>query len=358
VRRSASRPSVLVLDAGSPWGRSSLATVRALHSGGYLPVVGRSDGHPSLATVSRFCSSVVTLPEADQQEYASAVADEVAAHRHVTSLAASDAVLVAQRAPGAHLTDKSVVSRRAAAAGLPTLPEVVVSDPAGLPDALRVVTWPVIVKPLVRHSGDAAVREVGSLDELMPLVHGRPVLVQARHDGELTAVSGVVFDGEIRAVVAQRSLRLWPTRAGTTCWGVSVEPDPLRVEALAEIVADHEGVFQAQFVGPYLVDINPRVYGSLPLAVAAGVNLPSIYCALLEGRTVPRTVGRAGVTYRWIEGDVRHALAAHRAHCLPWTEVARQLRPHAGTVHSVVQRSDPRPMLLRARFVVKELSPW
>jgi predicted ATP-grasp superfamily ATP-dependent carboligase len=311
-----------------------------------------------LATVSRFCSSVVALPEPHAAEYAGAVAAEVAAHRHLTTLAASDAALVAYAAPGAHLTDKSVVSRRAAAAGLPTLPEVVVSEVTALPEACRDLTWPLIAKPLVRQAGDPPAQEVRSAAELRPLLLGRPVLLQVRHDGELTAVSGVVHDGKIRAAVAQRSLRLWPVRAGTTCWGVSVEPDPSRLEALAQIVADHEGVFQAQFVGPYLVDVNPRVYGSLPLAVAAGVNLPSIYCALLQDEAVPWTVGRSGVTYRWVEGDVRHALAARRRHAASWGDVARQLRPRAGTAHSVVLWSDPRPMVLRARFGLRELLPW
>ena len=122
MTRPPSRASVLVLDAESPWGRSSLAAVRALHLGGYRPVVGRSGGRASLATVSRFCSSVVDLPEAHVPEYASAVIAEVAAHYHLTALATSDAALVACTAPGSHLTDKSIVSERADAAGLPTLP--------------------------------------------------------------------------------------------------------------------------------------------------------------------------------------------------------------------------------------------
>jgi hypothetical protein len=106
------------------------------------------------------------------------------------------------------------------------------------------------------------------------------------------------------------------------------------------------------------VDINPRVYGSLPLAVAAGANLPAIYCALLQGHHVPWTAGRAGVTYRWIEGDLRHVVAAVRDRRMSWSTAARLLRPHRGTAHSVMQWSDPRPQWLRTRFALKELLSW
>jgi hypothetical protein len=291
-------------------------------------------------------------------EYPSAVAAEVADKGHVAALAASDAALVALASPGSHLTDKSVVSTRAREAGLPTLPEAVVSTADDLPGALDGMTWPLIVKPVVRQAGDAPAREARSSAELVEMLAGSPMLVQPRHSGELTAVSGVVYKGAIRAAVAQRCLRLWPPRAGTTCWGLSVEPDAGRLRALAQIVADHEGVFQAQFVGPYLVDINPRVYGSLPLAVAAGANLPAIYCALLQGRHVPWTAGRAGVMYRWTEGDVRHVAAAVRDRQMSWSTAARLLRPHRDTAHSVMQWSDPRPQWLRTRFALKELLPW
>jgi hypothetical protein len=301
---------------------------------------------------------VVALPDLQDPEYRSAVAGEVAARGHIATLAASDAALVALASPGSQLTDKSVVSTRARDAGLPTLREVVVSTADDLPEALHGMTWPLIVKPVVRQVGDGPAREARSYEELAGLLVGRAMLVQPRHSGELTAVSGVVYGRQIRAAVAQRSPRLWPRQAGTTCWGVSVDPDACRLEALATVVADHEGVFQAQFVGPYLVDINPRVYGSLPLAVAAGANLPAIYCALLQGHDVPWTAGRAGVTYRWIEGDVRHVIAAARDRQMSWSTAARSLRPYRGTAHSVTQWTDPRPQWLRTRFALKELLPW
>jgi hypothetical protein len=350
--------SVLVVDSGSPWSRSALAAVRALDVAGYRPTVGTPGGQPSLASVSRSCARVVALPDVQDPEYRSAVAREVAERGHIATLAASDAALVALASTGSHLTDKSVVSARARAAGLPTLREAVVSTADELPAALDGMTWPLIVKPLVRQAGDAPAREARSSTELVGLLVGRPMLLQPRHSGELTALSGVVYEGTIRAAVAQRCLRLWPLRAGTTCWGVTVEPDACRLKALAQIVADHEGIFQAQFVGPYLVDINPRVYGSLPLAVAAGANLPAIYCALLQGHHVPWTAGRAGVTYRWIEGDLRHVVAAVRDRRMSWSTAARLLRPHRGTAHSVMQWSDPRPQWLRTRFALKELLSW
>ena len=48
------------------------------------------------------------------------------------------------------------------------------------------------------------------------------------------------------------------------------------------------GLAQLQFVqapggAPALIDVNPRFYGSLPLALACGVNLPDAWHALVSG---------------------------------------------------------------------------
>jgi predicted ATP-grasp superfamily ATP-dependent carboligase len=116
-------------------------------------------------------------------------------------------------------------------------------------------------------------------------------------------------------------------------------------------LVEWSGIFQVQFVtngrGRFLIDLNPRMYGSLALAVAAGPNLPALWAALLLGeRVVPVTGYRIGVHYRSEERDAGalvDALLHHR-----WRAVAATTRPHARTVHAVGSWRDPLPLLRTA----------
>ena len=94
----------------------------------------------------------------------------------------------------------------------------------------------------------------------------------------------------------------------------------------------YTGLAQLQFVrsarGPVLVDVNTRFYGSLPLALATGVNLPAIWHAALIGARLPQPGPyRVGVTYRWLEGDV---MAAARGSVRPL--ISRTPNPRVGAI--------------------------
>jgi predicted ATP-grasp superfamily ATP-dependent carboligase len=57
-----------------------------------------------------------------------------------------------------------------------------------------------------------------------------------------------------------------------------------------------------------LIDVNPRFYGSLPLALASGVNLPAIWHAAVGDGAGPAPGDyRVGVHYRWLRADVAAA---------------------------------------------------
>ena len=96
-----------------------------------------------------------------------------------------------------------------------------------------------------------------------------------------------------------------------------------------------------------VIDLNPRVYGSLELAVHAGASLPVIWCDSLLDDRVDSEVrdARAGVWYRWEDADVRYAWRRLRSGGI--RDVAPVLRPHRGTAHALFRLSDPGPLLAR-----------
>jgi len=133
-------------------------------------------------------------------------------------------------------------------------------------------------------------------------------------------------------------------------------PDTELESRVLDVLGDYQGIFQVQLIGAHLLDINPRVYGSLPLAVASGANLPAVYCDLLGGRKLeaPKRA-EPGVRYRWTEGDARALAGGVRAHDLSMAEAVRALRPRRRTAHSLEDVRDLKPLLLRGYNVVRRL---
>ncbi len=343
---------VLVTDGGSSSARSTLAAVRALALGGFEPWVTTA-GHGSMASASRHCAGTVVTARADEADYPTDVKRAVAQHDIAAVLCASDASLVALAAPGHRLVRKDEVSRLAERVGLPLLCERVLDTPEDVLADAPELDYPLAVKPVERRMGDAPVIRAETSEQLTARAHEAPLLVQHWVEDPLSAYSGVMYDGRLIAVLAQQGERLWPTDAGTSSYARTVPVDPGRAAMLESLLAEHEGVFQAQFLGASLIDLNPRVYGSLPLAVAAGLNLPAIYVNALLGRPQHVPAARPGVRYRWVEGDVRHLLEGVRCGRLGTTDVLRALTPHRGTAHSTASLTDPRPMLRRLRMVAQ-----
>ena len=341
---------VLVTDDINGQNRGALAAVRALAGGRYRPVVAVAG--PSLAASSRHCAGTVRVPPGGSPGYAEALRAELATGRYRAFLPASDVALIAVEDPGAVLVDKSWLDVRARAAGFDCLPTRVFASVEELRAAAEDgLDYPLVVKAVTKSGrGNLQAGVVTSPAQLRAAL-GDPtgrLLVQPFVDEPITAVCGVVDDGELLAVCHQRYLRIWPPQAGVSSAAVTVSGDRDIEQRLLPLLAGHRGVFQVQFLGGYLLDVNPRVYGSMALAVAAGTNLPLVACEALAGRRPDATLrARAGVHYRWLEGDLRH-LAWHLRHGRPSVaEAASVLRPHRRTVHSVESLTDPRPMASR-----------
>lgn len=338
---------VLISDGGPGQARSTLATVRALAAGGYRPVVTTSGGR-SLAASSRFCSGVIEVPRAGELGYAATLRRQLGMG-FLTLFPASDAALLALGAPAARLVDKVLLDEEGRRASIAMAPSWSVSSSQQLMELVPELEFPVVVKPSVKHTiaANHSARRVDSRAALEQIEVDTPVLVQPYIDEPLRAVCGVMWKGKLAAVVHQRYQRTWPDECGTASAAVTSTPDRILEERLEQLLAGHDGVFQAQFAGRYLLDLNPRVYGSLPLAVAAGANLPAIVCDLIRGAEPNLVRAREGVFYRWIEGDIRHALNAFRTKGIGARAALRMLSPHKGTAHSTESLADPLPMVRR-----------
>ena len=162
--------------------------------------------------------------------------------------------------------------------------------------------------------------------------------------------------GRLIAAVHQRYLRTWPREIGGGCAIETTDPE-LELEArVTALLAGHEGVFHVQFAQGYVIDVNPRIFGSMTLAAKAGANLAAIACEALAGREPGLTVrGRPGVFYRWLDGDVRRTALALRTGEIRIREALRWLGPRWGAAHGVESLTDPMPMLAR---LAGRVHPW
>jgi predicted ATP-grasp superfamily ATP-dependent carboligase len=196
--------------------------------------------------------------------------------------------------------------------------------PTYVPEELRRggtqdLRYPVLIKPK-QGGGSWGIREVASAQLLRELLErttwaDKPwnqFFIQERIAGHTHCVAMLFNKGALRAKVAYRQLRDYPSTGGQATRRVSQrhESAETHFERLLEEL-DWHGVCQADFIVeeksgvPYLIDINPRLWGSLTQAIASGVDFPYlIYRLALDGDVSPVATFKTGIETRWLGGDV------------------------------------------------------
>jgi hypothetical protein len=265
--------------------------------------------------------------------------------------------------------DKVAVGALASAAGLDSLPSVEVSA-ADMNERADDLPLPGVAKARssVSELADGSLSLAGThlvddVESVRRVVEARPEipwLVQRRVSGTLAAIGGVAWQGRLVCAVHQVSLRIWPPEAGITAFAVTVEPDEGRERALERLLGEigWSGVFGLQFLlaegHAYPIDFNPRIYGSISLAIAAGLNLPAIWTDLLLGREPDVGAYRVGVGYRTDSTDARALLAAWRSGGR--AEALRGALPRRRTAHAVFSLRDPWPAAAAAGALLSRVA--
>jgi len=356
--------------------RASLGACRGLAAAGFT-VIGAASCVPAAGLRSRACAHrlVVPDPRVDGPGFVLAVDDAYRRYGADVFLPAIDAALLAlaehperlsvHAAPGAprldavpRCLDKVALGEAASAAGLPPPPSMVCESIDAVIESARELGFPLLLKPrtsLVGPRGDRRQQTgVPAFDERGLLgavaVSGLPCLVQRLEQGvSVYSFGGVAAGGSLLGSCFALYRRTWPPGIGSAACAETLDPPPGLKDSVLEIVTTlgWEGVFELEFLGrerpEQTIDFNPRLYGSLALAVSAGANLPALWCDWLLGRQPAQATARAGFRYRWEEAELRFfVFRLLRGHV---RSAAGVLRMRRRTTHAVFRLADPLPLV-------------
>jgi predicted ATP-grasp superfamily ATP-dependent carboligase len=322
--------------------RAALACVRSLGRAGHEIWVVSSHGR-SLAGASRYARREIACgdPLRDPGGYRAAVARLVGeAGVEVVIPVTEPALLALLAAPDAlaparipfpdlatfeRVSDKAAVMAEAHEVGIAVPRQVVLASADDASTQLsRHGETPAVLKPArsVHRGTKLAVSYVDAGEDVWQRAAALPeaafpLLVQQRVVGPGTGVFLLRWGGQTHAAFAHRRIREKPPSGGVSVLRESIALDPA-LEAAATALLDRlgwNGVAMVEFkvdaaTGvPYLMEINGRFWGSLQLAIDAGVDFPRLLVEAAAGAPPPKRARyRLGVRSRWLLGDLDHLL--------------------------------------------------
>jgi carbamoyl-phosphate synthase large subunit len=194
-------------------------------------------------------------------------------------------------APGPALDvilDKLALAARCA--GVVAVPRTELFGPLVDPAAW---TYPVIVKPRTG-SGSRDVQTVGSAAGLDALERSSALIVQEFLPGEEYSID-VLADAAGRVIASVPRLRA-RVDSGVSVGGRTVKDEEL--SSFGRAVAEATGITYVANVQckrdaagrPALLEVNPRMPGTLGLTIASGVDMPRLALAALRGLPLPATM--------------------------------------------------------------------
>jgi predicted ATP-grasp superfamily ATP-dependent carboligase len=383
---------VLVLDGNQ---RSALAVVRSLGKRN-IPVIVGDESAPTLAGCSKYCRETMVYPSPYSQpvEFVQAVKTQ-SVRRAVEVLfpmsdvttplllqyqdefaAAGIKIASASFRAFETLTDKRKLCGLAQELDIPIPVTRAVASPEALRSALRELRLPVVLKPYRSRiftgsqwitASVAYADSVESLERTMAeneSFRNHPFLLQEYIKGEGRGIFALYDHGRCVALFAHRRLREKPPSGGVSVLSESVKVDP-DMGKLSRRLLDHvgwHGVAMVEFKispegAPYLMEVNARFWGSLQLAIDAGVDFPWLLYQMATNVPLDRIDEyRVGLKNRWLLGDLDHLYLALK-NTTPAAQKCRAILSflnffNRDTKHEIDRWSDLRPFLFELKQYV------
>ncbi|MEX2475907.1 ATP-grasp domain-containing protein [Marinobacter sp.] len=376
------KPRILVLDGNQ---RASLAAVRSLGSKGLWVAAGESSPC-SLAGTSRFCAERLHYPDPFSSprkffEDILQIIDRLSITFLLPITEATTYIVLAYRSelPGhvilpfpdtqavEQLANKNELFALAQRLDVP-VPESV--QCRGIEEGLLALTkltqFPVVLKPyksriltdstvLPTQVVIAGTREEAELALEQHAFFEFPYTIQSFIDGTGQGIFALFDHGKSICYFAHRRLREKPPGGGVSVLSESAPVNEQLKASAARLLhaVQWHGVAMVEFrvaedgVG-YLMEVNPRFWGSLQLAIDSGVDFPWLLYLVSTGAEVPQTQWQQR-RVRWLLGDLDRLYLVLKAPGTSYSiaqklgEVWRFLKPGLRTRHEVNRWRDLRP---------------
>lgn len=386
---------VLVLDALQ---RSALAVTRSLGSHG-IPVITADESMSALAAASRHSSRYFSIPspQSRPEEFVSRILEiigeqDVGMVLPMTELTTTLLLKNRERMAGVTLplpdrksaellANKCSLMRLARSLDIPFPDTVYVDVPGNLPVPLNELSYPLVLKPgksWVEHNGDwlhTSVRfawneaEARSILDSDPAFSAGSFMLQENVPGTGRGIFALYDRDKPQAFFAHRRIREKPPSGGVSVLSESIEPDQALLDYSRKLLdaAGWHGIAMVEFRvsdegTPWLMEVNTRFWGSLQLAVDAGVNFPLMLYQIERNESIePADHYRKGKRLRWLLGDFDNLYLTLRDSNVPARNkvraVARFLWPSPfRTRHETFRWTDPGPAWWEFRDYLKNLA--
>ncbi len=400
---------VLIAEGYNP---VTIPILRSLVRKGLDVVVTTSYG-VSLSRFSRYCKNQILVPSlALQNEYAKSVEKIVKRMRFNVLFPVFEWSLIPISQNRSRLTpyvklpiasheaivkcfDKSLTIKLAVENDVPIPKTYFAHSSHELKRIAREITYPAVVKPRwsmvwkkdqAFHSRGRYVNSEAELILAYKSLHDYfpfPV-VQEYVPGVNYSVAALYNEGKPRAFCCIKVHRAWPVSGGNSCFRESVRLDPEMKDYAERLLKplDWHGIAEVEFRldsrdgVPKFMEINPRFWGSLGVAIASGVDFPYLlYRIAVDGDVNGVFDYKVGVKGRYLVQDMLHLVSLFTdASINPVTQNPSRLRAvvkwlkfyEKETFFDLFYRDDPLPFFFSsalfplglARFLRQQRYAW
>jgi predicted ATP-grasp superfamily ATP-dependent carboligase len=198
--------------------------------------------------------------------------------------------------------NKSLLTRHALEQNIPCPETVFIDQPEDIKNFVPSFEFPAVMKP-ISGSGGKGITFVKSIREFHNVGGGffekyGPFILQEKIPFINKYTVGVLCNSEskVKRVCVIKEIRNYPVETGPACYAETVQyPELLSLSIKLMESLNYFGVADIDFLvdlrtgKPKLMEINPRFWGSLQLAINAGVDFPNLLFELMENGDIKKS---------------------------------------------------------------------